>query len=263
MLGELRTVFFSLELQSPPIPEMRISNSKIRELYENLQLQGDIPALSTKRDDGKSQCQIGSDKIRIEEENPAFGIDEFVNVVETVLKALGDDAPPSFMQRCTIRCLAQPNNVPDSRKLLAGEVANVMDAIGPFGRPPSFFGVRFRFSPHFEVENSLPEQEGNDPAAFPVQESEAEKEAEGTVKEVHKGFLTVRFETYSKDPKQVWIEVAASYPGVFHVGDLEEITANVRETYNFLVENCKGFLDQFDKPKDKEGDDEPEEKKGG
>jgi hypothetical protein len=225
MLGELRTVFFSLELQSPPIPEMRISNSKIRELYnklhepggyayENLQLQGDIPALSTKRDDGKSQCQIGSDKIRIEEENPAFGIDEFVNVVETVLKALGDDAPPSFMQRCTIRCLAQPNNVPDSRKLLAGEVANVMDAIGPFGRP-------------------------------------------------HKGFLTVRFETYSKDPKQVWIEVAASYPGVFHVGDLEEITANVRETYNFLVENCKGFLDQFDKPKDKEGDDEPEEKKGG
>jgi hypothetical protein len=54
------------------------------------------------------------------------------------------------------------------------------------------------------------------------------------------------------------MEVAASYPGPFAVATLADVTTNIRETYQFLTEKCKRFLDQFDTKDETENDNETE-----
>src|SRR4051812_24772674 len=136
MLSGTTTIYFSTELRFPPIPDFRISDQKIITLYgklrepgqasryENLDLQAETPTLSTRRQGGLSACMLNSDLVRIEEDCPPdLNIDGFIEHVETVLKAI-DDVPPFILQRCTIRCLAQPTNSEDSLELLAGRVAD-------------------------------------------------------------------------------------------------------------------------------------------
>jgi hypothetical protein len=248
MLADTRALFFQTELQLPPMKELKISKDQVRGLYnkmfevggypyENLHLQGEMPALSTDRGDGKSLCEFGSHLIRIEEREPVGGVDEFVCVVRTVLGGLGK-VSPIYVQRCRVQCVAQPHGSESSIGLLAGKVANVMHKIDPFERPPSYFGVRFRFVPGVEEpEEGVSEAAGGtEPAREAVE---------------HKGFVNLRFETYSKDVKSVWMEVAAVYPFSELIAvpeHLDAITDNILETYRFLAEKSKKFLDQFDVP---------------
>ena len=261
MLSGASTILFSAELFLPPVPEYAIGKDQVRQLYnklhepdgypyENVDIQAQPPTLSTNRESGRSLCQVGPDKIRVVEENPDFGIDDFVSNVETILKALGDDVGPFFLLRCTIQSLAQPNNCSSSLDLLAGNVANVMNTIDPFERPPSYFGLRFRFSPHFEEVSE--ETAAEEKKAIERRGASAEH-----FREVHKGFCAVRFETYHKDLKQIWMEVASSYPGQFSVAAVQDISANIRNTYQFLTEKCKNFLDQFDQKPQTEDNNEP------
>ncbi|MHC4399593.1 MAG: hypothetical protein ACYTG0_07930 [Planctomycetota bacterium] len=258
MLSEPRAIFFQTQLEWPPVElyDFRIGKDIVREFYnrlfdheyeehhyENLDLQAPRPTLSTRTETRQSICQFGDRSITIEERRPDFEVDGFTNVVEVALqglKAVTDeiddyDVPPFFLQRCRIHCLSQPLGTGSSLDLLASRVANVKEPIAPFQRPPSFFGVRFRFGPVIletdEDENTHIEN-----------------------------FASVRFETYEEDPSQVWMEVATTYPLV-HVppmlGDAERIVANIRESYEFLAMRCKEFLDQFDtreEDRDQEGD---------
>lgn len=50
------------------------------------------------------------------------------------------------------------------------------------------------------------------------------------------------------------MEVLAEYILPFHdTNDLDDVEANIRETYRFLAEKAKDFLDQFDHP-DEDGE---------
>ena len=73
--------------------------------YENLDMQARRPTLSTRRANGESICELGPEMIKIEETRPEFTIDEFIGVVMTVLRGLGNDCPPFFLQRCQMQCL--------------------------------------------------------------------------------------------------------------------------------------------------------------
>lgn len=263
MLSEPRAIFFQTILEWPPVElyEFRIGKDVIRQFfnklfehefiehhYENLNLQAQKPTLSTRNVNRESICQFGDRSITIEERRPDFAVDGFTTVVKEVLrglKAVADEipdyaVPPFFVQRCRVNCLSQAMASGSSLELLAARVANVMEAIKPFERPPSFFGVRFRFPP------VVLEAEGAQGAAF-------------------ENFASVRFETYSEDPSQVWMEVAATHP-LMHVGatlnEPERVIANIVESYEFLTLRCKAFLDQFDTPDEQpsqEADDDPEE----
>jgi hypothetical protein len=276
-----RTIYLSTELIFPPVPELKIGKDKIRAMYnklhepggypyENLELQAEPPTLSTRRGDGQSKCQIGSDRIRIDEEKPSMPLDDFIDAAKTVLKSLGSDVHVFIMQRVLIRCIAQPNNVTDSLDLLAGRLADAYDTIGPFERPPSYFGVRFRFGPAIEGEDDPPEDEkakspgapeatGTADGIHPVKAAEpstpAVKTDGGNDRREHRGFLTLRFETYSEDIRQVWMELAATYffsEKVAAAADLTEVEQNIREAYQFVSEKAIRFLDQFDKKDDTE-----------
>lgn len=266
MLSEPRAIFFQTVLEWPPVElcEFRIGKDVIRQFfnklfehefvdhhYENLDLQAQKPTLSTRNVNRESICQFGDRSITIEERRPDFAVEGFTTVVKEVLrglKAVADEiddyvVPPFFVQRCRVNCLSQPMASGSSLKLLAARVANVMEVINPFERPPSFFGVRFRFSPV-------------------ILETEDAEDAEDAAFE---SFASVRFETYSEDPSQVWMEVAATHP-LMHVSatlnETEHVIANMVESYEFLTLRCKAFLDQFDTPDkqaSQEAGDDPED----
>ncbi len=177
-------------------------------------------------------------------------VESFIEAVQTVLGGLGlEDMPPFFVQQCKMQCLAQPANVESALQLLAARVANVYEPIAPFERPPTHFGVRFRFPPvvlreaeeeeHDEVQPSIKDDKTE--IANPKRGRPGEKKIES--------FVAARFETYAEDDKQVWMEVSAAYPQLERpllVTDAERIVNNIRETHLFLTDKCKRFLDQFD-----------------
>ena len=228
--------------------------------YENIDVQSQQPTLSTRRgEEGRSVCQVGRHMIRVEELHPEMPVDEFVTVVKTITTALKDHWRVFFIQRCKVQCLSQPNVLPSPLGILANRIGSVGDKIVPFGRPPAFFGVRFRFQPWSPDEEDDPDAEGQEsgvaeaePAASSSApgEQEGQAEAEGSGEEVAeaRGYVTVRFEPYSADPSQVWIEVASSYIAEEPItpSDLSFVERNLLETCRFATDNCKKFLDQFD-----------------
>jgi hypothetical protein len=255
MLSGIRAILFQTELEILPIPELRIEKAAVRNLYnklhepdgykyENLDMQLGNPTLSTRRQNGKSECAVGPNVIRITETHPEFDIGEFVGVVKTILKGLGSTCPPFISQRCRIECLGQPNNTKHAIDLLANRVANLRDTEDLFGRPASYFGVRFRFLPrHFLEPDAQEEQQGASPEeggepADPAQNSRVADE----------GFVTIRFDSYTKDVSQVWMEAAALFPPRSDgpLNSLERIGDNILQTYEFLTEKGKAFLDKFD-----------------
>lgn len=103
-----------------------------------------------------------------------------------------------------------------------------------------FFGVRFRFPPFKMV-------------------AESGDHGNSEVEENH-DFMSVRFETWSKDVKLVWMEASAMYffSDAIEVGDLARIGGNIKEAHQFLSEKCINFLNQFDDLPDPKVDDNDE-----
>jgi len=253
MLSEPRAIFFQTKLRWPPLEDFKVDKAVIRRLYnqmfdaggyqyENLALQGP-PTLSSKREVGHSMCRFERDALVLEEDHIYYEIDHFVEVVETLLRALDPkDIPLFFLQECTIRCLSQPANTGNALKLLADRVAKVYHTIAPFERPPSFFGVRFQFQPARIVSG---DQAEDAPAG------EEHELANATQRPIEvSGFVITRFETYVQDVRQVWMEAQASYPQQkpLSVSDVDKITGHIRQTYEFLTDKSKRFLDQYDTP---------------
>ncbi|MCH8047342.1 MAG: hypothetical protein IID44_26885 [Planctomycetes bacterium] len=106
------------------------------------------------------------------------------------------------------------------------------------------FGVRFRFPPV----NVVDTQDDDDAEGEPGEEAIREAINQGRVEE-KTGFVTLRLESYAKDRKQVWMEVAGAYPQFdepLALADADKIIANIHNAYDFLTQNSKRFLDQFD-----------------
>jgi hypothetical protein len=279
MFSSPRPILFSTELECPHVKELAIASKEAARFlyhkmlepggysYENIDVQSQQPMLSTRRgEEGRSVCQVDRHTLRLEELHPEMPVDEFVAVVKSVLTALKDHWRVFFIQRCKVQCLSQPNVFPNPLGILASRIGNVSDKILPFGRPPAFFGVRFRFQPWSpneeedpetqEQEADVAENEPSVPSSSPSeQEAPAETDDPGEPATEARGFVTVRFEPYSADPSQVWIEVASSYIAEEPIvpADLSVVKRNLLETCRFATDNCKRFLDQFDPQNDPGG----------
>jgi hypothetical protein len=264
MLSGIRTTFFSTELLTPPVEEMRINKEHIRDLYirlttpgqgrpyENLDLQKSPCVLSSRRENGgESVCRIGDDRLVIQEYKPTITVGEFVGLVDSVLQNL--DVPAFFMQRCRIQCVGQPVHC-TPLELLSGRVANVdgEDKIKPFERPPFEFGVRFRFAPH-DPQDVQPKADPDNPAE--PQEQAVEKPAPSRRRKlkapIYKGFMNLRIETYNEDEKLVWLEAASTYQNIFTNANRSEIGDNINETHKFMTEQAMRFLAQYDQNEEK------------
>jgi thiol-disulfide isomerase/thioredoxin len=270
MLGGIRTILFQTELEYPPIEDIRITDDQVRELYnkmcepgsghryENLDLQGTVRVLSTRRPPGgHSRVEFEGSKIRIEEKNPETTLDGFVTIATTVLRRMGEWMPKCFIQRCKIQCLAQPANAENAVVFLANNVANVYEPekVMVFERPPSFFGVRFRFVPFQLIRERTAkrmEEAINGTKEIPPEEREKTKaEIMDQINAIQgEGFVTVRFESHAADVSQVWMEASATHlcEAAVTPANLDIVGKNVTGTYQFLTDKCKRFLDLFDEP---------------
>jgi hypothetical protein len=279
MLTELKTIFFQTELMLPPIREFRISKAKIRALYarlhepggypyENIANEGGETKLSTNREESNSVLHFCPRHIRIEEYMPIDSIDGIMDNVKTVLTRMGDDFPPFILlQRCRFQCLAKPQHV-DSIELLAHRMADVYDKFTPLGRPPAYFGIRFRFLPMYMLMDDFQEEEGQGEGEEKdsyggMSETDVEETGAGAIEplnlnESDNAHMTLRFETYTKDISYVWMEAAAEFraftrSNVFTANDVDRIAENIKDTYRFLSERCTKFLEQWDVPRDVDG----------
>ncbi len=264
---EASTIYLKTEFEFVPIDDGRFGEEFIRELflglskpgmtefaYKNLSLQDDPPRLYTTRitERGKSRstCEISPHSIEIEEDSVA-GVDigEFQERAKSIITAANEVAtrlkrpiPPVFTQRVCVQTVVQPSEVPDSLDLLAGKAARVLDLIDPFRRPPSYFGIRFRFIPH-EPDN----ENGEEPPFDGWDEAQDD-------------FVTLRFETWSNDPSYVWIEVSSSriLSGAIDLDEhgTDRVCQNIARTYDFLQKNAIDFIGQFDRKDDDKGDDD-------
>lgn len=118
-----RPIFLSTALEAPPITGFAIGEDVVTLLYnamrepggyayDNLNLQGDPPCLTTRRGkEGKSKCEVGPYLVKVKKHLPEMPVDEFVGVVKTILTAIGDDCPPFMRQKTKIKCLMQPSTV--------------------------------------------------------------------------------------------------------------------------------------------------------
>lgn len=264
MLSDHRSIFFQTELRFLPIEELGFDKTFVRSLYaklaepggyayDDLSMQDGRPSMSTRRVTqagvGMSTCKIGPHSILIEEGLPTIGVDEFIEVVQTVMQAVGEtsqNAPGMFSQKCTIQCVSKPQGSEHSILLLAGRVSNVLDKIEPFGRPPAFFGMRFRFPPYHKADSGESDLEADEDDGDEAGESDRHD------------FVSVRFETWSKDVEQVFMEITAVnfFREEIGIDESGDIVQNIRDAYSFLTEKCVAFLNQFDQPREEPRDDE-------
>jgi hypothetical protein len=56
----------------------------------------------------------------------------------------------------------------------------------------------------------------------------------------------LRIESFSSDPRSLYLEDQASFPPVLPARGLEVVADNVQETYAFLVERSLEFVARFD-----------------
>jgi hypothetical protein len=215
--------------------------------YRDL-IQDPYPVLSTSETTPRGKiirrCELNTHSVTINERRTKSTVEEFSNSVKDVLEAMGEvreDHPPMFSQRCRIQSLWKPIHGYPPLILLSHFAANVGDKVDPFGRPPSFFGLRFRFTPADDEDVQRLQD------AFPGMEAKHD-------------FVTVRYEVYSADVDFVWIEVASTRFFQIDITDSELIQQNIREAYNFVTKNAVEFLEQFDhSPPDDDGDSDESE----
>jgi hypothetical protein len=111
-----------------------------------------------------------------------------------------------------MRTLVNPRSYHDSRQYLKHGMFGFDDETEVFGREPALLGIRLVFPP-----------------------------AEG-----RPGTHALRIESFSNDPRSLFLEIVSSYGPVVVEGGLPEVEANIHATYRFVTEQTMRFIGGFD-----------------
>lgn len=259
MSSEAITIYFENELEFVPLEGLHFDGDFAADLYQELRKPGSglayknllqepsiLLSTSETMPNGKMsrQCEISDHSILMSESRTKSTVEEFSESVTDVLKAVAevrDVNPPIFSQRSTVRALWKPTHCRHPLVLLACHASRVIDKVDPFNRPPSFYGMRFRFAPADE-DDLKPFDNGRG----------------GSAKH---DYLTVRYEIYSDDTSYIWIEVESRqyFTEFMDISKTAEIGKNISETHEFMTNNGVAFLEQFDLPPDEEDGEEDDE----
>ena len=146
-----------------------------------------------------------------------FGID--LGTSSCSIAYVADDPRLRTAQTVTVRTLVNPRNFRDSRAYLHQGMFGFENEVQAFGREPRIYGMRLVFPP-----------DGERATAF-----------------------SLRIESYSNDPRSLYLENQASFGPLLADPVLQPIEDNVLATYRFVVEETLRFVSRFDVPIEQAG----------
>lgn len=223
-----RTIAFLAELLYPPL-QLRSDTAQAlhnalykrnETRYLNFQIAQDgIHMLNVPESPGSvSQLTLLPDRLVMREELRGITHEDFaqrlVQVAGIVLPHLG--VAQSLAQQFIVRSLINPRHSQDSREFLAHRLIGADDPPwARFGRPIASLGLRLTFP-------------------------QTDK---------HRDMYHLRVETWTQDPRSLWVELAGSFTNPVSTENLPEIGSYVHATYRFLCGPAFEFLAGFDQPK--------------
>jgi hypothetical protein len=220
-----RTIALSTELFHPPIQP---DPAPVQRVHNRLFQEGDAPFKSfavtpfgavlsnaVTRPGAVSQASFLADRFQFREELGSQTVEEFAACVRSVSDLVAQEAGNVQVftaQQVTLRTLVNPRNFTDSREFLKQGMFGFQEETADFGREPQLFGIRMVFP-------ATQEQ----PCAY-----------------------SLRIESFSNDPRSVFLENQATYAPILVTRGLEPVERNVLDAYEFLVERALCFLGRFD-----------------
>ena len=219
-----RTIAFLCELLHPPrvpdpSPIQRIHNRLYQEgtpPYQSFTVAGDGAVLSNPmpQPGAASSVSFRQDRFQFREELSGLTTEDFGKRVATITRVASAECNVQLFtaQVITIRTLVNPRNFRDSRGYLKDGVFGFGEELAEFGRDPQLYGMRLVFPPTPTTPNAY----------------------------------TLRVESFANDPRSLFLENQGSFGPTVVARGLEPIEANVRATYDFVVERALPFLKHFD-----------------
>ena len=220
-----RTIALLSELYHPaqppdPRPVQKLHNQMFEDgtppVYTSFAVTPVGPVLSNPatRPGAASQVAFLQDRFQFREELGSLTAESFGQRVREVSERVIPHRKVEVFtgQQVTLRSLINPRNFKDARAFLKEGMFGFARQTEALGREPQLYGLRLVFPP---------EDEGSHAYA-------------------------VRIESYSNDPRSLFLELQATFGPLLVSRGLEELESRVVEAYEFLTTRVLAFVARFD-----------------
>lgn len=221
----LRSIAFISEMIHPPVNHQASDLQKLHSMafsdeecqYQNFQMLpiGAQMANPPGRQHTISSCTFLNDRIQVREEMTGISREDY----ETRLLKLAQlsmnhlNIPMFIVSQYIIRALVNTRYFQDSREYVARALLDMEpEDFVPLDRNAEILGLRFALS--------KPDQKN--------------------------GLYNIRVESYSQDPRSLFIENVGTYRNMVKVDNMKDLTDNFVRTYMYVENNVVPFLAQFD-----------------
>ena len=221
----LRSIAFIGELIHPPVQHKAEDLQKLHAAtfndeacrYQNFQVLPMGAQMTNTPAGGQniSACAFLNDRIQVREELTGMSREDYENRLSRIVSLAMEllTIPVFMMEQFVVRSLVNPRQFQDSREFIGKALLNLeSENLAPLGRKPEILGLRFALAPP-------------DPS---------------------QGVYNLRIESYSKDPRSLFIENVGSFRGMVRPEDLDTLTSNFRDTYEYVESEVVSFLAQYD-----------------
>jgi len=221
----LRSIAYIAELIHPPARHSSDALQKIHNVvfndaescYQNFQVvPGGAQLINpTPQDNIFSCCTILQDRIQIREEMTGIARDDFRSrVLRLAQIAVSNLNIPVFVVRqIVVRSLINPKYTVDSREFISRAVFKMdKDDFEPLQRPPDLMGLRLAYNPTSAAE----------------------------------GIYNIRLESYTQDPRSLFIENVASFRTPVVMNNLESLGDDFDSAYSYIEKYIVPFVARFD-----------------
>lgn len=168
-----------------------------------------------------SQATFLSDRIQFREEHSPLTVEAFASRVMRLAGAAAEARNLGVFagQQVTVRSLVNPRHHKDARAFLRSGLLRFGEELDIFGTSPQLYGLRFTFPG----------------TASPTGDA-------GAV------MFALRIESYSADPRSLFLEAQATFGPLDTSGDLSPLANRIGQVYEFLSRQALAFVERFDQP---------------